>query len=116
MTITPKEELDDLEFRVLDMEIARLKKMHAKQSVLVTTTAKPATKDCWNQWRSTRQKGGRILYEHRTTSGGWTAFPADRAKWPSWVRAEVEKVEEFDKRRTVGGRMISAGGGTVKMG
>jgi|WetSurSiteA1Bulk_404760.scaffolds.fasta_scaffold99331_2 hypothetical protein len=117
-----EQELDELEWRLLDLEISRLKKMNASRSVLVTQqpkpkpTAKPSTRDYWQQWRSTRRNGGETLYEHRTASGAWLPFPKDRKAWPEGVRAEIEKIEAYDKQRTVGGRMISASvGGGVKL-
>jgi hypothetical protein len=119
MTNTTKERLDDVEWRLLDLEIARLKKLGATRSVLVTQRPKPAQKasDKSNvtQWRSTRQNSA-TLYEFRAGSGAWIALGKDRTSWPNDLRKEIEFVEKIDKARTRDGRIVSAAvGGGLKV-
>ena len=99
------EQIDDLEFRLLDLEFEDLKKWHAVQSILITE--KPKTKDSGFQMRSIRMPDGTTRHRIRTVSGGWQDLPADTKLWPKRAREIHEAFAKIDRARTHGGRLVS---------
>jgi hypothetical protein len=108
--------LDELEERVLNLQYKELKKSLPglrQFSITPKASAKTSPISPTGLTISSRRRGGSTSYSVRYASGATATLPADRASWPADIRAMIEKIEEFDKKRNVGGRMISAsiGGG-----
>jgi hypothetical protein len=111
--MSDKEALLEIEDKICELEFARLKKMHARNSVLVTVP-KPEACDSW-QLRTTKLENGRTRYQLRSASGEWRNLPEDLTKWPADVRELHEKSELIDKMRSVGGRMLANFGGIKRL-
>jgi hypothetical protein len=83
-----EKELEKLEDKILDLEFARLKKISARQSVVITTPKTPRT-GSW-QMRSILLKNGKEKNEYRTASGAWIPLPKDLKAWPKELREAEE--------------------------
>ena len=99
------EAIGRLEDKILELEFQKLKKEHARQSVLVTTAPEQKTKSTGWQLRTTRLPGNKRRYELRTEVG-WKALSSDKSTWPREIREAYEGFERIDKGRTIGNRIV----------
>jgi hypothetical protein len=106
------DELDGLEERVLLLEFKQLKRLAGWTRTQVTAKTTPASAKSV-EMRVSRRSGA-TKYELRSGSG-WTVLPADRSTWPAGAKRMQDKIDEFNKQRTVGHRLVATIGGTVKL-
>lgn len=106
------EELLELEDRIRDLEFKQLKMSNGWTRTQITATSTAATSKRVPLEMRVSRRGGATKYELRSASG-WTPLPADRKLWPVEARKMQDEFDEYDKRRRVGGRLISAACGTA---
>jgi hypothetical protein len=104
----------DLEIRICDLEIKRLKMDGDWTRVSVTRKAPaPTTAKVPLELRVSNQ-GAKSKYELRTATG-WQLLPSDRSTWPVDARQMQDEMDAFYKNRTVNGRLVSAAPGTCNV-
>jgi hypothetical protein len=103
-----KEVVDDLEFRLLDLEIRQLKQKLGWDRTLLTVKQPPArsTADVPLQMRASTKSG--VTKREIRTATGWSPLPEDRSQWPKWARDTAEKYDAYDRQRTRNGHLISS--------
>jgi len=112
------EQLLNLEDRILDLEFKRLKTLVGWERTRITATRSiPATKTepakkVPLEMRTSTSPHGAKKHELRTATG-WQTLPASRDLWPAELRQMHEQFEAIDKKRRVGGRLISASIGSA---
>jgi hypothetical protein len=120
------EQINDLELRISELEIEELLKkcdegMKRIAPILAKQRgARPAgrtqpgtTSGLWTL-RTTRQADGTERHELRSAAQTLT-LPKDRSSWPAEARKAIEGFEAIDRRRSVGGRLVSSASGSAKL-
>jgi hypothetical protein len=87
--------------------------LHGAERLQISPKTQSAKAPAWSLTITT-ERGGRKKYELRDSSGT-RVLPADRSKWPADVRSAQEKMDEYDKKRTIRGHLISAHVGTARL-
>jgi hypothetical protein len=108
------DELNALEDRVLLLEFTKMKKLAGWQRTHVTATRTTSAHKTGTVEMRVSKRGGATKYELRTATG-YEALSADRSTWPREAREMQEKIEAYDKQRTVGGRLVGMLGGTAEL-
>ena len=98
-----QQELLGLEDRLLALEFKQLKKLHGQTRTLITQ--KKSGQKIGLEIRVSNKSGAK-KFELRTATG-WQVLSADRSNWPQEAREMQAIVDEYDKRRTVNGRLLS---------